>query len=152
MGHLLGGSIVALMATSSKTTYAIRRASRSAAARAPVPVAGHCWPVPLQETLKHSKAGLPPSPLVVTAPFPGSWCTQCFVCTLQASLGGMRFDSKWIRPFLPSCWDFLLALEHGICFLVRFNILLSMVYQQLAEILVFTQEKMSACPIPPSCQ
>ena len=26
----------------------------SAAARAPVPVAGHCWPVPPQETLKHS--------------------------------------------------------------------------------------------------
>ena len=31
---------------------------RSAAARAPVPVAGHCWPMPFQETLKHSKAGL----------------------------------------------------------------------------------------------
>ena len=31
---------------------------RSAAARAPVPTAGHCWPMPLQETLKHSKRGL----------------------------------------------------------------------------------------------
>ena len=27
---------------------------RSVAARAPVPAAGHCWPVPPQETLKHS--------------------------------------------------------------------------------------------------
>ena len=26
--------------------------------QSPCPVAGHCWPVPLQETLKHSKAGL----------------------------------------------------------------------------------------------
>src|SRR5574337_709059 len=32
--------------------------ARSAAARVLVPVAGHCWPVPLQETLKHSKADL----------------------------------------------------------------------------------------------
>ena len=31
---------------------------RSAAARAPVPMAGHCWPVTPQETFKHSKAGL----------------------------------------------------------------------------------------------
>ena len=26
--------------------------------RTPAPASGHCWPVPLQETLKHSKAGL----------------------------------------------------------------------------------------------
>ena len=31
---------------------------RCAAARAPVPTAGHCWPVTLRETLKHSKGGL----------------------------------------------------------------------------------------------
>ena len=31
---------------------------RCAAARAPVSTAGHCWPMPLQETLKHSKGGL----------------------------------------------------------------------------------------------
>ena len=31
---------------------------RSAVARAPVPTAGHRWPVPLQETPKHTKAGL----------------------------------------------------------------------------------------------
>ena len=36
---------------------------KPAAARAPVPAAGHCWPVPLQETLKHSKAGLVQSPV-----------------------------------------------------------------------------------------
>ena len=38
------GSIVVLMATSSKRTYAVLR---SAAPRAPAP--GHCWPVPPQE-------------------------------------------------------------------------------------------------------
>ena len=46
-----GGSIVGLTATSSKKAYAI---PRSAAPRAPAPVAGYCWPVPPQETLKHS--------------------------------------------------------------------------------------------------
>ena len=30
----------------------------------------------------------------VTAPLPQSWCMQGFVCALQASLGGMRFDLK----------------------------------------------------------
>ena len=35
---------------------------RSAAARAPVPMADHCCPVPLQETLRSSEAGLAQSP------------------------------------------------------------------------------------------
>ena len=46
-----GSSMVGLMATSSKRAYAI---PRSAAPRAPVPVAVHCWPVPPQKMLKHS--------------------------------------------------------------------------------------------------
>ena len=66
---------------------------RTAAARAPVPAAGHCWSTPPQETLKHSEAGLAESPGIIT-PFPGSRCTQGFVFALQASLAGMRFDFK----------------------------------------------------------
>ena len=50
-----GGSMVQLIMTSSKRAYATLR---SAAPRAPAPAAGHGWPVPPQETLKHSKAGL----------------------------------------------------------------------------------------------
>ena len=46
------GSMVVFMATSSKRAYAI---PRFAAPRAPAPAAGHCWPIPLQETLKHSR-------------------------------------------------------------------------------------------------
>ena len=49
-----GGSM-GLMVTSSKRAYAT---PRSAIPRAAAPAAGHCWPIPLQETLKHSKAGL----------------------------------------------------------------------------------------------
>ena len=46
-----GGSVVGLIATFSKRAYAI---PRSAAPRAPASAAVHCWPVPPQETLKHS--------------------------------------------------------------------------------------------------
>ena len=46
-----GGSMVKLMVTSSKRVYA---RPRSTAPRASAPVADHCWPIPLQETLKHS--------------------------------------------------------------------------------------------------
>ena len=44
-------SLVGLMVTSSKRAYAI---PRSTAPRAPAPAAVRCWPVPLQETLKHN--------------------------------------------------------------------------------------------------
>jgi len=50
-----GCSMVGLMATSSKRACAIHR---SAAPRAPAFVASRCWPIPPQEMLKHSKAGL----------------------------------------------------------------------------------------------
>ena len=50
-----GISMVGLMVTSSKRACVI---PRSAAPRAPVPAAGHCTPVPLQETLKHRSGSL----------------------------------------------------------------------------------------------
>ena len=50
-----GSSMVRLAVTSFKRAYAT---PRSAVPRAPAPAAGHCWPLPPQETLKHSKAGL----------------------------------------------------------------------------------------------
>ena len=50
-----GGSMMALMVTTSKRAYAI---PRSTAPRAPAPAAVHCWPVPPQETLKHSSVSV----------------------------------------------------------------------------------------------
>ena len=49
------GLCVGVNGTSSKRAYAT---PMSAVARAPALVADHWWPVPLQETLKHLKAGL----------------------------------------------------------------------------------------------
>ena len=51
-----GGSIVGLIVTFFKRAYAI---PRSAGPRAPAPAAVHCWPVPPQETLKHSSVPEP---------------------------------------------------------------------------------------------
>ena len=50
-----GSFMVGLMETSSKRAYAI---PRSAAPSAPAPEAGHCWPIPPQETLKHSSVSI----------------------------------------------------------------------------------------------
>ena len=49
----------------------------------PGPATGHCWPTPQPETPEYSQASLTQSlvgPLLI---FPGSWCTQGFVCALQ---------------------------------------------------------------------
>ena len=78
-----GGSMVGLMATSSERASAI---PRSAAPRAPDPVAVHCWPILPQETPKHSSVSV-------------SWGLWVLVCTryvwaFWASLVGMGFDSK----------------------------------------------------------
>ena len=58
VGHGLRSSIVALMATSSKRTYATCCASQVGCSQSPVPGVSHYWLMPPQETLKHSKAGL----------------------------------------------------------------------------------------------
>ena len=50
-----GGSMLGLLGTCSKRAYAI---PRSAAPRAPAPAAVHCWPVPRQETPKHSSGSV----------------------------------------------------------------------------------------------
>ena len=54
----------------------------------------------------------------VTARFPGSWCTQGFVCALWASLTGVRFDLilNAISPVLLSCWGVSFAHGHGVSF------------------------------------
>ena len=109
---------------------------RTAAPRVPALAAGHCWPVPPQETLKHSKTGLAQSLL-------GLLCAQGFVWALRASLASMGFDSKY--DFAPSTvlLGFLLCLGCGVSFFFWWesNILLLMVVQQWVVISEFLQEK-----------
>ena len=48
--------------------------------------------------------------------FPPSWCAQGFVCALQASLAGMRFDFKCDCPLLPFVAASPLPLDAGYLF------------------------------------
>ena len=79
-----GGSMVGLMATSSNRPYAT---PRSAAPRAPAPAAGHCRPIPPQETCKQSKA-VPSQPLQDLLVY-----TRFCLSPLSVS-AGYGFDSK----------------------------------------------------------
>ena len=98
-----GGSMVGFMATSSKRAYAT---VRCAAPRAPAHVVGHCWPIPPQEMLKHSKASLAQSPGVHKVLFePSEHLWQ---------VGGLILNV--ILLLLPFCWDFSFALGRGLSF------------------------------------
>ena len=88
VGQLLSGSMVGLMVTSSKKSYAHTTTPRSAATRAPVPVADHHWPMPLQETLTQNQVWLS------LCEVSWSWCAWGFVWAFQGSLVGMEFNSK----------------------------------------------------------
>ena len=55
----------------------------TAALSAPNPAAGHCRPMPLLETLRHSWASLGQSLVGSLVLSPGPWCTQGFICALQ---------------------------------------------------------------------
>ena len=124
-----GISVVGLIVTSSMRAYAI---PRSAAPRAPAAVAGHCWPVPPQETLKHSSSS-----------FSGvseSWCALGLFEPSECLWRVWGLILNVILPLLPSSWGFSRYL-----FLVGSNILLLTVVQQRVVILEFLQ-KMSSCP------
>ena len=85
-----GGSMVGLMATSSKMAYSIHR---STAPRASAPAAAHCCSVPPQRTLKHSSASASVGSLI-----PG--VHKARLSPLSVS-GGYGFDSNAISPLLP---------------------------------------------------
>jgi len=92
---------------------------RPAAVRAPVLMVGHCRYMPLQETLKQSPDGLLQFLVVVTVPFPGSWCAQDFF-VLSKHLGGegavWGFILNGVALFLLSCFGFLFAVGCGVSF------------------------------------
>ena len=98
------------MATSSKSAYAI---PRSAGPRAPAPAADPCWPVPLQETLRHSKAGLALSLWGLLV------CTRFCLSPLSIS-EGMEFDYKCdfdpatvLLEFLLCCWTWGIFMQQS---------------------------------------
>ena len=123
------------MVTSSKRAYAI---PRSTAPRAPAPAAVHCWPIPLQETLKHSSVSVS----VVS----GSWFTQGLFEPSEHlwRVGGLILNAILSPYHLVGASP--LPLDVGYLFLVGSNILLAVVFQQRFVSLEFLQEKKSTHP------
>ena len=75
-------------------------------------MACHCWPVPLQETLKHSKAGLALS--LVGSLGPGAHKVLFEPSKCLWWIWGLILNA--ISPFLPSFWGFSFALGRGVSF------------------------------------
>ena len=75
------GGVMKIKATSFKRSHAC-----TATLSAPNPAAGHCRPMPLLETLRHSQASLDQSLVGSLFLFPGSWFAQASVCALQESV------------------------------------------------------------------
>ena len=120
MGHLLSVSMVGLTVTSSKRAYAT---PRTATPRAPAPAAGHCWPVPPQEMLKHSKACL--------VSFCGvSWLHTVLFEPSECLWQVWGLILTWFCPSYRLAGASPLSMDVGYLFLVGSNILLSMVVQQ----------------------
>ena len=100
-----GGSMVGLMVTSSNRAYVI---PRSAPPRVHAPAAGHCRPVPLQETLKHFWLSL--------CGVSGSWCTQGLSEPSEHLWRVRGLIVNAISPLLPCRWGFSFALGCGVSF------------------------------------
>ena len=137
MGCHLGGPMVGLMGPPPWGLMPRAGWPRSAATRAPAHAAGHCRPVPLQQTLKHSKEYLAQS-------LCGLWpllCTRA-AWALLACLAYRGFESQCnFHPPPPSCWAFSFTLWHGESFSGGIQHSLSRVVQLWAAVLEFLQEK-----------
>ena len=116
----------------------------SAAARAPVPAAGHCWPpVPLQETPSHAQAGLAQS-------LWGLWVLVCtrFCLSPPSISDGNGFHSKC--DFIPptNLLGLLFCPWTGVSF-GRIHYSPVDGVQWLVAILEFLQEKVNTRPSTP---
>ena len=72
----------------------------------------------------------------------GFWGTQGLFEPSEHLWWVWSLNLNMILPLLLSSWGFSFALGHGVSFLVRSNILFSVVVQQRVVILEFSQEKM----------
>ena len=72
----------------------------------------------------------------------GFWGTQALFEPSEHLWWVWSLNLNMILPLLLSSWRFSFALGHGVSFLVRSNILFSVVVQQRVVILEFSQEKM----------
>ena len=113
--HWLYGKLE-LMANSSKRTDATCCASQICCSQSPIPAAGHSWPMSLQETFKHSKAGLVQSPVGVCDPFIWSSCTEVLFVPFECLWRIWDLLVNAIVPLLPSHQGFSFVLGCRVSF------------------------------------
>ena len=97
--------VMKIMATSFKRSHA-----HTATLSAPDSAVGHCWPMPLPETYRHSWASLGQSLVGSLLLSPGSSCTQVSFCALPES----------VSPVLCKFWQLYGRvngdlLQEGLC-------------------------------------
>ena len=133
MDHLLGGSIVGLMVTSSKRAYATCCVTQVCCSQSPCPRGRSlltCASSGDTQTLKDRSGSVsvgslgPGAHKVLFEPSERLWQVWGLILNV-------------ILPLLLSCWGFPFALGHGVSFVVGSNILLLMVVQQWVAILEF---------------
>ena len=78
-------------------TFFKRSNASTASLRAPDPVPGHCWPMPLSETPGHSRASLGQSLVGSVLLSPGSRCTQGSVYALPESVFPVLCKFWWLH-------------------------------------------------------
>ena len=158
MGRLLGGSMVGLMVTFSKRTFATHRASQVCGSQISCPQGG---PLLTRASTGDTQTLTGRS---VSVSYEGHWSFPSVLVYPRHFLFAPSEYPWWVwgfilnkfAPLLPSYWGFSFAVGIGIfflffIFLVESNIL-SMVVKQLVATLEFTQEKMSTWPFSlPSC-
>ena len=96
----------------------------------------HCWTPRLGSLMWDSEPSL-------------QWVDFCGISVLQSvshprSSYGIRFCCDCAPPTISLCFSFVLGC--GVSFLVSSSVFLLMIAQQLVVILVFSQERVRACP------
>ena len=148
MNCQLSGSIVGLMATSSKRAYTTCHASQVCCSRRPCasgrPLLTHVSVGDTQALKGRSDS------VSVRSLGPGVHNVLFEPSNISGRDGVWSY--MWFCPSYHLVGASPLPSDMGYCFWVGSNVILSMVIQQRVAILEFSQEKMSAHPsIPPSC-
>ena len=132
--------------TFSKRAYATGCVTRSPATRASAPAAGHCWPIPPQETLKHSSGSASVGSLG-----PGAHKVLFESPSVSGRYGVLILNV--LSPFLPFYWGFSFALGRGVSFFGEIqHSPVDSCSAASCNFGVLAGEKMSAHPsTPPSC-
>ena len=127
-----GGSMVGLMATSSKRAYTAPRSAAQSPCPCGRPLLSRSSAADTQTQFWLSLCGVP-----------GSWCAQSMFEPSECLWQEWGLILNMMSPLLPSCWGFSFALGHGVNIYIFLNIcrpimlLLPWRYSKLSRVRLF---------------